>query len=65
MHYETNGARAHAVATRTPRAVREAQARGGDLASLRRAQQSGRHPDATDRTPTPIRELPVIRGYAG
>jgi hypothetical protein len=51
MQYETTPARAHAVAMHTPRAVREAQARGGDLASLRRAQQYGQHPGAVNRTP--------------
>jgi len=64
MH-ELSPTERHAVAAHTPRAVREAQGRGGNLASLRRAQQTGRHPGATDRTPTPIRALPVIRGNAG
>jgi len=46
MQYEITPARAHAVAIHTPRSVREAQARGGDLASLRRAQQYGTQPAA-------------------
>lgn len=45
MQYETTPARTYAVAMHTPRAVREAQARGGDLATLRRAQQYGTHPN--------------------
>lgn len=46
MQYEITPSRAHAVAIHTPRAVREAQARGGDLASIRRAQQYGTQPAA-------------------
>lgn len=46
MQNDISPARAHADAAHTPRAVRAAQARGGDLASLRRAQQYGAHPAA-------------------
>ena len=47
MRHETTATRAHTVAVHTPRNVREAQARDGDLAPLRRAQQYGTHPAAS------------------
>lgn len=56
---------AHAVAMHTPRAVREAQTRGGDLPSLRLAQQYGTHPGAVNRTPPRLSDLPPMRGVTG